>query len=149
MTETALQNQLYQWCTAKNHPVTIDNCGACTVGKADLLSVTKARLVHEFEVKCSVTDFKREFENKDTKHDRLDRADNRLMSLPNYFWFATPPTLLELDDIPGYAGFMLVDDDGCSVEKDAPRIHTDNLSDKDRRYIERGLTHRYWNDRLD
>ena len=147
MTETTIQKQLYDWCTNKRHPVTIDNCGACTIGKADLLSVTKARLVHEFEIKCSVADFEREFEDKDTKHDRLDRADNRLMSLPNYFWFATPPDLLPLDAIPDYAGLMLVTDEGCTVEKDAPRIHTDNLSDKDRRYIERGLTYRYWADR--
>jgi hypothetical protein len=149
MTETTIQNQLYDWCSDKRHPVTIDNCGACTIGKADLLSVTKARLVHEFEIKCTVTDFERDFADKDTKHKRLGRADNRLMSLPNYFWFATPPDLLDLDDIPEYAGLMIVDEDGCFEEKPAPRIHSDNLSDKDRRYIERGLTHRYWRHRAD
>jgi hypothetical protein len=149
MTESSIQNRLYEWCTNKRHPVTIDNCGACTIGKADLLSVTKARLVHEFEIKCSVADFQREFEDKDTKHDRLDRADNRLMSLPNYFWFATPPGLLERDAIPEYAGLMIVGGDGCTEEKKAPRIHSDNVSDKDRRYIERGLTYRYWADRVD
>ena len=149
MTETTIQNKLYTWCTNKRHPVTIDNCGACTIGKADLLSVTRAHMVHEFEIKCSVADFEREFETKDTKHKRLGRADNRLMSLPNYFWFVTPVGLLEVDDVPDYAGFMTVDINGCSVEKDAPRIHTDNLSDKDRRYIERGLTYRYWGRRTD
>ena len=146
MTEADIQNELYQWCTDKNHPVTIDNCGACTIGKADLLSVTKARLVHEFEIKCTVADFERDFEDKDTKHKRLGKADNRLMSLPNYFWFATPPDLLALDDIPDYAGLMIVDGD-CTEAKPAPRIHADNLTDKDRRYIERGLTYRYWDQR--
>jgi hypothetical protein len=106
--------------------------------------VTKARLVHEFEIKCTVADFHRDFEDKDTKHKRLGRADNRLMSLPNYFWFATPPDLLDREDLPDYAGLMVVDEAGCSEAKPAPRIHSDNLSDKDRRYIERGLTHRYW-----
>ena len=149
LTESAIQNQLYEWCTAKNHPVTIDNCGACTIGKADLLSVTKAHLVHEFEVKCTMSDFRREFDDKDTKHDRLARADNRLMALPNYFWFATPPGLLDDEDLPDYAGLMLVTDDGCTEEKPAPRIHSDNLSDKNRRYIERGLTYRYWDQRMD
>lgn len=149
MTETEIQEQLYQWCTGKNHPVTIDNCGACTIGKADLLSVTKARLVHEFEIKCTRTDFRREFEDKDTKHKRLGRADNRLMSLPNYFWFAAPDDLLEHDDLPDYAGHMVVTPDGCQVVRKAPRIHGDHLSDKDRRYIERGLTYRYWDDRSD
>mgnify|MGYP006278529629 CR=1 FL=1 len=149
MTESKIQSLLYEWCSEKRHPVTIDNCGACTIGKADLLSVTKARLVHEFEIKCSVGDFRREFEEKDTKHDRLDRADNRLMSLPNYFWFVSPEDLLDLDEIPSYAGLLYVTEDGCSVEKEAPRIHTDNLSDKDRRYIERGLTYRYWTDRTE
>lgn len=147
MTETELQNELYEWCADKRHPVTIDNCGACTIGKADLLSVTKARLVHEFEIKCSVADFHRDFEEKDTKHKRLGRGDNRLMSLPNYFWFATPPGLIERDDIPEYAGLIVVEAGSCTVEKDAPRIHSDNLSDKDRRYIERGLTYRYWTHR--
>lgn len=147
MTESDLQAQLYTWCTNKRHPVTIDNCGACTIGKADLLSVTRARLVHEFEIKCSVADFRREFENKDTKHRRLERADNRLMSLPNYFWFAAPPDLLSAIDIPDYAGWMEIDHDGCTVRTDAPRIHSDNLTDKDRRYIERGLTYRYWEQR--
>lgn len=149
MTETAIQDRLYDWCTGKNHPVTIDNCGACTIGKADLLSVTKAHLVHEFEIKCSRTDFRREFENKDTKHKRLGRADNRLMSLPNYFWFATPDGLLGPDDLPDYAGLMVVTPDGCDVVQKAPRIHGDHLSDRDRRYIERGLTYRYWDDRTD
>jgi hypothetical protein len=149
MTETAIQDQLYQWCTGKNHPVTIDNCGACTIGKADLLSVTKAHLVHEFEIKCTRTDFRREFDNKDTKHKRLDRADNRLMSLPNYFWFATPDGLLTPDDLPDYAGLMIVTSKGCDVVQKAPRIHGDHLSDRDRRYIERGLTYRYWEDRTD
>lgn len=149
MTETTIQEHLYQWCAAKNHPVTIDNCGACTIGKADLLSVTKARLVHEFEIKCSVGDFRREFEAKDTKHRRLARADNRLMSLPNYFWFTSTAGLLPRDEIPEYAGLMIVDESGCREEKAAPRIHMDNLSNRDRRYIERGLTHRYWNHRSD
>lgn len=149
MTETHIQNQVYEWCADKRHPVTIDNCGACTIGKADLLSVTKARLVHEFEIKCSVADFHRDFEKKDTKHSRLDRADNRLMSLPNYFWFVTPGGLVDLEDIPEYAGLLIVDEEECTVRKTAPRIHTDNLSDKDRRYIERGLTHRYWNQRCE
>ena len=147
MTETDIQNHLYAWCTEKRHPVTIDNCGACTIGKADLISVTKARLVHEFEVKRSVADYNREFETKDTKHKRLGRADNRLMALPNYFWFATPEGLLDVDMLPDYAGLMVVTGDGCEVARDAPRIHEDNLSDKDRRYIERGLTYRYWDQR--
>jgi hypothetical protein len=147
MTEHDIQNHLYAWCTDKRHPVTIDNCGACTIGKADLLSVTRARLVHEFEVKCTVADYQREFETKDTKHKRLGRADNRLMSLPNYFWFAVPEGLLSVSELPEYAGLMTVTGDGCHVARDAPRIHGDGLSNKDRRYIERGLTYRYWDRR--
>jgi hypothetical protein len=42
---------------------------------------------------------------------------------------------------------MIVDDGGCTEAKSAPRIHSDNLTDKDRRYIERGLTYRYWEQR--
>lgn len=147
MTEHSIQTALYQWCRSKRHPVTIDNCGACTIGKADLLSVTKARFVHEFEVKCTASDFRREFETKDTKHRRLRTADNRLMALPNYFWFATPDGLLAPGDIPDYAGLITVARGRCTVQIEAPRIHSSNLTDRDRRYIERGLTHRYWGTR--
>jgi hypothetical protein len=149
MTEHTIQTALYRWCVDKRHPVTIDNCGACTIGKADLLSVTKARFVHEFEIKCQASDFRREFETKDTKHRRLARGDNRLMSLPNYFWFATPEGLLDAGAIPDYAGLITVARGCCTVQIEAPRIHSDNLTDRDRRYIERGLTHRYWGVRDD
>ena len=44
---------------------------------------------------------------------------------------------------------MIVTDDGRTEEEPAPRIHSDNLSDKDRRYIERDLAYRYWNQRMD
>ena len=60
-----------------------------------------------------------------------------------------PPDLPEEETIPDYAGLMIVTDDGCTEEEPAPRIHSDNLSDKDRRYIERGLAYRYWNQRMD
>jgi hypothetical protein len=148
MTEHSIQNALYRYFRDKRHPVTIPNCGACGVGKADLLSVTKARLVHEVEIKTSVQDFHRDFEEKAFKHHALENQKGYRTA--NYFWFAMPHRMVLIPDIPDYAGLLYVTDAGTVEEiVSAPRIHGKKLRERDRAYIERGLTFRYWDGRMD
>jgi len=147
MSEQRLQNAIYRFFRDKRHPITIPNCGACGVGKADLLSVTKAHLVHEVEIKHTVADFHRDFEEKTYKHHAL--ANQKGYRTANYFWFGVPEDLIDPDDVPEYAGLLYVNDAGGVDEIiPAPRIHGKKLRDRDRAYIERGLTLRYWNERL-
>jgi hypothetical protein len=153
--ETDIQNALYRFFADKRHPMTIPNCGAdCVVGEADLISITRAHLVHEVEIKTSRSDFLREFETKEEKHEILhaggvkDYPYGGTYYYSNYFWFAAPEGLLSLDDLPDYAGLLSVTEPRTvSVDRDAPRLHIEKLSDTDRRYIERGLTLRYWQER--
>jgi len=155
LTETDIQNALYPFFADKRHPMTIPNCGAdCVVGEADLISITRAHLVHEVEIKTSVSDFRREFETKEDKHEILqaggvkDYPYGGTYYYSNYFWFAAPDGLLSVDDVPDYAGLITVASErSLSVKRSAPRLHTEKLSDTDRRYIERGLTVRYWQER--
>ena len=145
MKEQDIQNLLYsEFCEEKNHIMTVPNCKAVAPrGESDLLSVTKALFVHEFEIKRTSTDFLREFESKSRKHEVLDNA--KMDGIPNYFWFAAPESVVE--DLPEYAGHITVGKRGIDVVRDAPRLHNDKMSDRARRYLERGLQARLWQKR--
>lgn len=146
MNEQDIQDFLYtEFCGSKNHIMTVPNCKAMTPrGESDLLSVTKALFVHEFEIKCSTSDFLREFESKSRKHKILENKEKN--GIPNYFWFAAPEGVVE--DLPEYAGYIKVQERDIEVVKDAPRLHNDKMSDRARRYLERGLQVRLWQKRL-
>lgn len=147
MKEHEIQDVLYSdFCGDKNHIMTVPNCKAMTPrGESDLLSVTKALFVHEFEIKRSTTDFLREFETKSRKHRILENKERD--GIPNYFWFVAPEGVVE--DIPEYSGHIRVDENELEVMKDAPRLHNDKMSDRARRYLERGLQARLWQRRSD
>jgi len=147
MKEREIQNVLYsRFSSDKNHIMTVPNCKAMTPrGESDLLSVTKALFVHEFEIKRSTTDFLREFDTKSRKHRILENA--KKSGIPNYFWFAAPEGVVE--DLPDYAGHIKTRESSIEVVKDAPRLHNDKMSDRARRYLERGLQVRFWQNRLD
>lgn len=146
MTESEIQRQIYKtFCKPKGHRLVTPNTKALgNPGEADLVSVTESNFCHEFEIKRSQSDLQREFEEKDTKHWVLKEHDNHKEPYDpgsNYFWFVCT---FEPDEIPEYAGLMKASSSGLSVEKDAPRLHSEKITDRSRRYLERGLTVRFW-----
>jgi hypothetical protein len=113
-------------------------------GEADMVSVTKSDFVHEFEIKCSASDYEREFKNKKLRHEVLKEHDNHHPNYDpggNYFWFVCT---FEPEDVPEYAGLMRASSGGVLELKKAPRLHSEKISDRALRYLERGLTYRYW-----
>lgn len=145
MTESDIQKVIYRnFIKDKRHVLAVPNCKALYPrGESDLISVTPAGRVHEFEIKKSRTDFKSEFRRKERKHNILEEGKNPDgKCLPNYFWFATK---FGLDvDVPDYAGHLIVGASGCEVQKKAPTLHGDNITDRAREYLERGATVRLW-----
>lgn len=145
------------------------------MGEADLISVTKARYVHEVEIKRTRADFERDFSEKEEKHEALAQGYQRVKSwwrrpdekkvYANYFWFACPEGLLNESDMPEYAGLLVVKDNARVVEsryidaharppsvkavKKAPRLNTEKISDDAFAYLARGLNARYWSNRTD
>lgn len=127
------------------HKAVIPNSTQLMWSEVDLLSVTKAGLVHEFEIKCTRSDYNRELGdnhryNKAFKHQRLRDGGKWYKDtshIPNYFWFVTYK--FEIDP-PEYAGWMLIDEVKWSWEKDvklrvvvrkkAPRLHQGKWDDK-------------------
>lgn len=148
MTESDVQKVLYdRFCSKKNHPMVVPNCKALYPrGESDLISVTQAGLVHEFEIKRSKSDYLREFDSKSRKHEVLkERVSRDGKCTPNYFWFAMDRCLCDKIEVPEYAGLICVGTSGIEVRKKAPRRHSDHITERAEDYLKRGLTVRYWN----
>lgn len=106
--------------------------------ECDVCEVTASGYLREFEIKMSRSDFKADagkerrtwdFSQPPTterKHDLLAAGDERG---PNTFYYVTPKGLLQLEEIPVWAGWIEVGRDPNSnypferVQKPAPRLH--------------------------
>jgi hypothetical protein len=150
MTESKVQNQLYeQFIRPKRHVLAVPNCKPLyPSGESDVVSMTKAGLVHEFEIKLTHADFLREFSTKEFKHEVLEEQkcpDSKF--IPNYYWFVmreSIPDDAEKDVvIPEYAGLITVGEE-LTERKKAPRLHSDKATERVRQYLERGLVRRFW-----
>ena len=101
------------------------------IGEADVISITKAGFISEFEIKCSRSDYLADFRNKSYKHKamlgrtgvKVYPSGNIWYHSANKFWFVIPENLIKLDDIPEYAGLIYIKKNHLSVIKNAPRLH--------------------------
>lgn len=145
MNELKIQNFLYPWLTDKKHTLITPNVRLYGQFESDLISVSRAGYVSEYEIKCSVSDFKKDFKTKASKHIRLEGGKK---STPNYFYFVVPEYMARVD-VPQYSGLIIVDKLGFArLERQAKRLHGNKVSDRARAYLERGLMFRFWSHRL-
>lgn len=95
--------------------------------ESDYLALTRSGYWHEIEVKISKADFRKDFEKKD-KHESLNFVTGKL---PNYFSYCAPKGVLNIGDIPNYAGFIEIDEYGCMrTEKLPPKLHSHKILDE-------------------
>ena len=51
---------------------------------------------------------------------------------PNYFYYCTPPGMIDESDVPSYAGLVYIDKAGLiRIVKKAPKLHNEKISDAD------------------
>jgi hypothetical protein len=51
---------------------------------------------------------------------------------PNYFYYCTPPGVVDVEEVPSYAGLVYVDKSGLiTIKKKAPKLHGDKIKDED------------------
>lgn len=140
--------------------------------ECDLFAVTKAGLFHEFEIKLSIADFRRDAEKRSCvayreitdpvlrtklklydgrlKYDRLADADP---IGPAQFWYVVPVGLLPIDSIPPFAGLIEVwnRQDGSwvmtKIAKQAPRLHRTKVSSTIEQHALRATYWRFWQER--
>ena len=65
-------------------------------------------------------DIKREF-------DHLGDINKRKM--PNYFYYAVPKGLIDVDEVPEYAGLIWIDEGILCIKKKAPCLHKEKYTD--------------------
>jgi hypothetical protein len=138
--EETIQNAMFLDASGRGQQLIVPNVYLYN-WEADLISVSKAGLVNEYEVKISVEDYERD-QSKANKHYLLS---NRVGDVPNYFWYVVPEGLIKPRVVPKYAGLIYVDTDGSAeVQRGAPRLHSRHITDTKRSYLARGLMYRYW-----
>ena len=109
--------------------------------EADVLGISGAGMIYEYEIKVSRADYLADFRNKQHKHLILSRGEGvntyakwvkgkrtddtyDLVVLPNKFYYACPVDLITISDLPPYAGLIYITDEGKYIEiKPAPIIH--------------------------
>lgn len=87
--------------------------------ESDFLAITKSWYVYEVEVKISVSDFKNDF-SKTEKHKQLLYGKSK--NKPNYFYYAVPEKMIDIKDVPSYAGLIYVRGKQMYIVKKAPKI---------------------------
>ena len=126
-------------------PITSNYSGG-GLSECDVLAISKANLVYEFEIKISRGDFKKDF----TKHKHWlfkndmplkeydewkkgRRTGNKIIvaHLPNYFNFVVTKDLVKVEEVPDYAGLIYIHDDFQTIEyvKKAPKLHDHRADD--------------------
>jgi hypothetical protein len=124
VTEALLQAVVMRWCMGeKHHEYVIPNSNTFInySSEADLISVTRAGLIHEFEMKISKADYNRDGKKRKWLWNYLGTPRYS----PNYFWYVTCGFQIEP---PEHAGWIEVyyDDErfywNMRIKKQAPQL---------------------------
>jgi hypothetical protein len=115
-------------------------------GESDFLAIDKRGRIVEYEIKTTHWDFTRDFKdrgNKLKRHEILSKlADLPMMQakMPNYFYFVAPEGVIREDEIPEYAGFIVIKESKdrtgpipeAKVVRKAPMLHDRIATDRTR-----------------
>ena len=106
-----VQLALFRWLEMRGRRMVLPNFTPRGWHECDMFSMTQAMYFHEIEVKVSRSDFRSDF-NKRGKHRGLAGTsyDSHLSHRPRTFCYAAPQGLLMVEDMPDYAGLIVVRD---------------------------------------
>lgn len=172
MNEHQIQRILIDWAlNIKNHHSIVPNTRTFMkyAWENDLISVTKTGMVHEYEIKISQSDYRKEFKKKAKKHAQYSRALDRIKPErlksgkerqpprrygyePNYFWIVSHN--FECDpEPPPHCGLIGIIGGEVVVVRKAPRLHNRKLHDdyykKISRWLSFRLSKKIWTDMAD
>jgi hypothetical protein len=150
--EARIQLALYDHCMQGKYLMVPNVSWSWFSWETDLISITRAGYVHEYEIKCTHQDFKNDYKKRKhlTFRDAAARQihENRLRRIPNYFWYVAPIRAIPLC-VPGYAGLMEVTHKRYGLQLQVIRkpkmLHHNKMSHDAIRAIMRSLMYKYWN----
>jgi len=105
--------------------------------ESDFWVQAKSGYTYEIEIKISKSDFLNDFKHKTKKHEILStgwcsdpRFDEPIKRRrPNKFFYCVPEGLVDVSDVPDYAGLMLFNKNGKILTvKDAPLLHKEKFN---------------------
>jgi hypothetical protein len=144
--------------------------------ESDKFIETKSGLIYEVEIKVSRSDYKNDFKNKKDKHVILEGKEEHIPSYeeykerfkhygsdindkyyrtenfkkPNFFYYAVPEGMIDVSEVPEYAGLIYVLPegkrdtkdgnfcwDGFYVVKNAPKLHSEKYADDELKLSEK------------
>ncbi len=153
ISEFNIQIALYKKLEVAGHRVIIPNVSwSFLTWEADMISVTKANYLNEYEIKISRQDFYNDFRKK--KHYYLKNlikySTNIGSNYPNYFWYIAPLKAIPLC-LPDYAGLMQTHYINryehkiiLSEIKKPKLLHNKKQTDKNLNKMLHAMSMRYW-----
>ena len=147
MNESLIQNIVYRWANRKGHQSIIPNIYVYS-WESDMISITKAGYLHEYEIKITKSDFKADMK-KQKKHQILEKG--LTANRPNYFWYVCPDCIIKYEDIPAYAGVIYIGENYIRWNKrrKAPLLHKEKVREYILQKMINSFTAKYWLLRLE
>ena len=154
MNEMEIQNLFYPRNSSRFSMI-VPNCYPVKWFECDLLCITHAGFMCEYEIKLTLADFLADAKKGygpvgPSKHELLAKGD---VKGPSKFWFIVPDTLKV--DVPDFAGLLRLNtlpDKGSfgwfTAVKKAPRLHKTKMSESTKDILQKNLCFRYWRQRL-
>lgn len=153
-------------CHIRRYEIMLPNVFVQHDSEADLFCIRKSGLCDEFEIKTTRENFKTD-KNKFVRYRDLLPEEykqfdwNDRSSCPaykskrhalidgdmcvNYFWYVVLEGVATVDDVPPFAGLIIVLDDGrLQIKKQPKKLHGRKMEYEDRYKIARKCTYRFW-----
>jgi hypothetical protein len=131
---------------ARGHQAVVPNVQLAS-WEADLVSITQAGYLHEWECKCSRGDFFADLKKR--KHRWLGRGHLGSSYYPARLWYVAPPGLIKPKWVPQHAGLVTVNGGAyvrcAKVEVEAPQLHRHPITERQWRWLARISTYKLWN----
>lgn len=140
MNERDIQLKLF-YRFSSNWIVAVPNCQFYWTWESDILALTKSNYLIEYEIKISLSDYKRDFSKR--KHWFLKNQIGQFPKSPNRFYYVVLDEINKIE-VPEYAGLIVIKDRVVDKIKEAPLLHRRKISDKQKDRLYHLLYFRAW-----
>lgn len=159
--EETIQIALEDYCWQYSHPIRLPNSNVLG-WESDMIGVTKAGIMHEYEIKLTLADFKADMKKERHQHIERFRRGEKFYEkkypwgtykcdvlLPaNYFWYVVPKELASKIILPEYAGLLVIQTGRAIIkETPAPRMHREKITEKQLWQMVGSACRRFWSAR--
>ena len=107
--------------------------------ESDIIAISKFGYIHEFEIKSSISDYKRDFKKRKHQFLGFDGPARFIYALSGDLWDKAKEI-----DIPEKAGLYLVHVNQIQIIKKPPLLRNVKVKDSQMRKLYRSLHYRAW-----